>query len=435
MLFEHDRLALAARWGALAASLLLAAGQAGGRGPAVVPAAVVLLVLALVQTVWPGVAVRWPVVALSLVAPAVAVAATGGIASPFLPTLLPPVFAARASGGPARDQSQERANELLTELHRVATVLPASLDLATVVRTATDQVEQLLHAESVSLSLDVDTPPSEDRADIVPLRANGQTVGYLSIKRAMPLFPEERVALDTLAGQLALAVDNARWFGRVRSMAAQEERARLARELHDRLGQDLAAVGFELDSLAGAPAGVVHERLPVVADSVRSLARALRNTLADLRTDVDEARDLASGLASFLARVEGRSGLQTSLRLHREAGRLPVPVERELLRVAQEAVVNVERHAHATAVTVTLLRTPDWTLLEVADDGIGLTVAPETAVARGRYGILGMRERAESVGGRLTVSSKPGCGTVVSCAVPVSAPSSESGSGSTKAAA
>lgn len=414
MLFEHDRLALAARWGALAASLLLAAGSGGGA--AVVLSAVALLVLALVQTVWPGLAVRWPVLALSLVAPAVCVASTGGIVSPFLPALLPPVFAARV-----RVPATERANELLAELHRVAVVLPGSLDLATVVRTATDEVQRLLGAESVALSLDVDTPPSGERADVVALRAHGQTVGWLAIRRAQPLYAAERVALEELAGQLALAVDNARWFGRVRAVAAQEERVRLARELHDRLGQDLAAVGFELDSLASAPAGVMRERLPAVADSVRSLARALRNTLADLRTEVDDERDLSSGLGAFLARVEGRSGLQTSLRLHREVSRLPLVVERELLRIAQEAVVNVERHAHATAVTVTLLRTEDWTLLEVADDGIGLTVAPELAVARGRYGILGMRERAESVGGRLTVCSKPGCGTVVSCAVPSSA--------------
>lgn len=412
MLFEHDRLALAARWGALAASLLLAA--ASGGGAAVVLSAVALLLLALVQTVWPAVALRWPTTALSLIAPAVCVAATGGIVSPFLPALLPPVFAARV-----RVAAPERANELLAELHRVAVVLPASLDLATVVRTAADEVQRLLGAQSVSLSLDVEAPPSSDGAEIVALRAGGGVVGWLSVTRALPLRPGERAALESLAGQLALAVDNARWFGRVRAVAAQEERVRLARELHDRLGQDLAAVGFELDSLAGCPAAVVRERLPVVADAVRGLARALRNTLSDLRTDVDDQRDLVSGLASFLAQVEGRSGLQTSLRAVPCAHRLPLSLERELLRIAQEAVVNVERHARATAVTVSLLRTADWTLLEVVDDGVGLTSPPEAAVAQGRYGVLGMRERAESVGGRLTVSSKPGCGTVVSCAVPM----------------
>lgn len=415
-MLERDRLALAARWGALAACLMLAAGRGG---VAVVVGAVALVFMSLVLTVWPAASSQWPGVWLSMVVPALAVAGSGGVRSPFLPALLPPVFAAWSGAvRPVSDRelSLERANVLLSELHRVAMVLPASLDLSTVVRTATSQVQRLLKAENVVLSLDAAEPPSDDRADVVALRANGSVVGWLSVRRAMPLFPEEREALDGLAGQLGLALDNARWFGRVRSVAAQEERMRLARELHDRLGQDLAALGFELDAMADA-----DPRLPEVAESVRGLARALRHTLTDLRTDVDEVHDLASGLAVFLARVESRSGVQTSLRLaDGGAARLPLAVEQELLRVAQEAVVNVERHAHATAVTVTVRRMGGSVELVVADDGVGLAMSSEGAAARGRYGLLGMRERAESLGGRLLVRSEPGCGTVVSCSVPLS---------------
>lgn len=416
-MIERDRLALAARWGALAACLMLAAGRGG---LAVVVGAVALVLMSLMLTVWPAASSQWAGVWLSMVVPALAVAGSGGVRSPFLPALLPPVFAAWSGAvRPMSDRelSLERANVLLSELHRVAMVLPASLDLSTVVRTATSQVQRLLQAEDVVLSLDAAAPPSDERADVVALRANGSVVGWLSVRRAMPLFPEERVALDGLAGQLGLALDNARWFGRVRSVAAQEERMRLARELHDRLGQDLAALGFELDTLAEA-----HPRLPEVAESVRGLARALRHTLTDLRADVDESHDLASGLAVFLARVESRSGVQTSLRLEGGEGRLrlPMAVEQELLRVAQEAVVNVERHAHATAVTVTVRRTGGSVDLVVADDGVGLAMSSEGASARGRYGLLGMRERAESLGGRLLVRSEPGCGTVVSCSVPLS---------------
>lgn len=407
MLAERDRLALAARWGALAACLMLAAGHGG---VSIVLGAVALVLMSLVLTVSPAASSHWTGVWLSMVVPALAVAGSGGVRSPFLPALLPPVFAAWSGAvRPAseRELSLERANVLLSELHRVAMVLPASLDLSTVVRTATAQVQRLLKAENVVLSLDSAAPPSDERADVVALRANGAVVGWLSVRRAMPLFPEEREALDGLAGPLGLALDNARWFGRVRSVAAQEERMRLARELHDRLGQDLAALGFDLDALEGGAA---------LADRVRGLARELRHTLTDLRTDVDEDHDLASGLAVFLARVEGRSGVQTSLRLD-DGPRLPLTVEQELLRVAQEAVVNVERHAHATALTVTVRRSGGHVELEVADDGVGLmTGAPTT----GRYGLLGMRERAEALGGRLLVSSDPGCGTVVLCRVPLS---------------
>lgn len=417
-MIERDRIALAARWGALAACLILAAGHSG---VSIVVGAVALVVMSLVLTVYPAASSAWPGIWLSMVVPALAVAGTGGIRSPFLPALLPPVFAAWSGAvrpSSDREQSLERANVLLSELHRVAMVLPASLDLSTVVRTATAQVQRLLKADSVVISLDAAAPPSDARADVVALRANGHTVGYLSVKRAMPLFPEERAALDGLAGQLGLALDNARWFGRVRSVAAMEERVRLARELHDRLGQDLAALGFELDSLSSASPEFAAARLPAVAESVRGLARALRHTLTDLRTDVDEEHDLASGLAVFLARVEGRTGVLTSLRMD-DGPRVPLSVEQELLRVAQEAVVNVERHAHATAVTVTVRRSRDLVELEVADDGVGLAMSNEGAAARGRYGLLGMRERAESLGGRLTVRSDPGCGTVVSCSIPL----------------
>jgi signal transduction histidine kinase len=96
-----------------------------------------------------------------------------------------------------------------------------------------------------------------------------------------------------------------------------------------------------------------------------------------------------------------------------------VNVERELLRVAQEAVTNVERHAQARRLTVSTRREQDWLVLEVSDDGIGMAVSPDDAVSQGRYGLLGMRERAESVGGRVTVHSQAGRGTVVRCAVPL----------------
>jgi signal transduction histidine kinase len=97
-----------------------------------------------------------------------------------------------------------------------------------------------------------------------------------------------------------------------------------------------------------------------------------------------------------------------------------VNVERELLRIAQEAVTNVERHACARRVCVSTRCEHDWLVLEVSDDGVGLRLSPEEAVSQGRYGVLGMRERAESVGGRVSVQSAPGRGTVVRCAVPMS---------------
>ena len=227
-----------------------------------------------------------------------------------------------------------------------------------------------------------------------------------------PLHRPRRSSCSTgSSSPLALAIDNARWFGRLRTVGADEERTRIARDLHDRIGQSLAYLAFELDRIvrtARPRASNVGEPLDHLRDDVRGVIREVRDTLYDLRTDVTEAQDMSATLEAFLDRVHERSGLAGQPATE-ERGRLPILQEREMWRIAQEALTNVERHARATSSPSPGAATAPTAALEVTDDGIGLPDRP--AGRLDSYGLLGMRERASSIGATLDVDSEPGRGT------------------------
>ena len=143
---------------------------------------------------------------------------------------------------------------------------------------------------------------------------------------------------------------------------------------------------------------------------VRNLVEELRDALVDLRSDVSETQGVDDVLRSFLERVKRRNRMAVTLTADAEA-RLPLSVEREFWRVAQEAVMNAERHAHASNVSVLWLCNADGALLEVSDNGVGISAGK--AAGASSYGLLGMRERADSVGAQLDITSGPDRGTVV----------------------
>ncbi len=363
------------------------------------------------------------------------------------------------------------ANVLLQQLNAVAQVLPASLDVNEAVTSALDQVRSLLHPDAMAIflwdgalqswsvggvqgarlpaSIDEESLPVPVRragtwavADpgaflvdlstdgpgltpaarvgiYAPLIARNMLVGVLVAEAQDPthLGTDDLPLVTGLAEQAALAIDNAVWFRRLRIVGAEEERTRIARDLHDRVAQALAYLAFELDRIVDLSAGSeLTASLQTLRDDIRRVVTEVRDTLYDLRTDVNEAQGFVSTTESFLDRVRARSDLAVHFR-HHEERRLPVPLERELWRITQEAVVNVERHARAKTLTV------DWSVREqvaeavIHDDGIGFP-----AGASGRldsYGLLGMRERADAIGATLVIDSAPGRGTIIRCRVEV----------------
>jgi signal transduction histidine kinase len=357
------------------------------------------------------------------------------------------------------------ANELLVSLHRVAQSLPASLNLdqvlaATVVRLrsligsdvtvvllrdevtggwtvrASDgvalprslsdgQLPGPLRAATTSsvASLVVCLAPGEgigpgsmSRSGLyTPLRARGALVGLLALEHHQPGRYDRRDLrlLDGFAGWAALSIDNAGWFGRLRAMGADEERVRIARDIHDSVGQSLAYLAFKLDRVTPmAQDKLLRQELEGLRREVRGVVTEVRDALSDLRTDVTDEQGLVETLEAFLDRVRARGSLEVVLQ--REAdGRLPLVQERELWRIAHEAISNVEHHARAGHLWVRWECDGQNALLAVADDGRGF---PLGWIGRSdSYGITGMRERAGAIGAQLKIESEPFVGTLVEC--------------------
>lgn len=246
----------------------------------------------------------------------------------------------------------------------------------------------------------------------VRLTARGQVIGILGLEHPSPhrYDTTDTVLLAGLAEVLALTVDNARWFGRLRTLGAQEERVRIARDLHDRLGQWLTYVSMELER-------IVAEDEPETADlfrlqsDVQSALDELRETLRQLRSGVTDQKPLAVVAQDVVNRFAERADVATTLTVVHPDDRVPVPVENELLRILQEALTNVDRHADAEHVDVVWdVRGSEFELV-IADDGRGFEAAK--GVRDSAYGLVGMRERADVVGARLAIDSSPGAGTTV----------------------
>jgi signal transduction histidine kinase len=138
----------------------------------------------------------------------------------------------------------------------------------------------------------------------------------------------------------------------------------------------------------------------------------VRDTLYDLRTDVSEDASLPEILRQYSDRVTDRTGIEFHIDADTEQ-RLPILQEREMWRITQEAITNIERHAHASEVRVAWRCAEGRAVITIIDDGIGFEIG--RAGRLDSYGMLGMRERASSIGATLEVNSKPGTGTSVTC--------------------
>jgi signal transduction histidine kinase len=248
------------------------------------------------------------------------------------------------------------------------------------------------------------------------LPARGAVIGLLAIEhRESNHFSRRDIEMvNGFVEPVALAIDNARLFSRLRTVGADEERTRIARDLHDRIGQSLAYLAFELDRIVArdAKGDTVGSALMQLRNDVRGVIGEVRDTLYDLRTDVSEASDIADTIEAFAQRLRDRTSIQFTIYADREA-RLPILQEREMWRIAQEALVNVERHSKARSVEVHWRCDGRSADLEVIDDGDGF---PQGRAGRlDSYGMIGMRERASSIGATLEIRTAPGQGTTVCC--------------------
>ncbi len=198
--------------------------------------------------------------------------------------------------------------------------------------------------------------------------------------------------------------------------AVLTERTRLARELHDTLEQALTGIALQLDT-----ASKLFSREPASAGQPLELARGflrqsqieLRRSIWDLRSRELEEFDLAEALTIASKQISSGSHIKVDVAIEGERKRLPEVVEETLLRIAQESLTNVVKHSGATQVTIRLTFSTENIALEIKDNGTGLVSDNLAGRTEGSFGLLGMRERAKRLGGRLEVSSAQGEGTTV----------------------
>jgi PAS domain S-box-containing protein len=204
--------------------------------------------------------------------------------------------------------------------------------------------------------------------------------------------------------------------------AREEERRRIARELHDELGQRLTALKMEISSLRNQqPWRDDGGRVTGMLEMVDSSVSALRRLAADLRPLMLDDLGLNSAIESLARDAARRMDIEVTVGLDAEDARLAPGVDIALYRMVQEALTNVGRHANATDVRIELRKEGDELVLKVRDNGKGF---PERAMGRdGRYGLLGIRERVFMLGGRLVIDNPPGGGGRIVVHLPLGAAS------------
>jgi signal transduction histidine kinase len=257
---------------------------------------------------------------------------------------------------------------------------------------------------------------------VVPLLIRERASGAIVLIRSAPdanFNSEDLSLLESFASQATLALDYAAVQVQSRRLAVIEERHRIARDLHDEPVQALIYLARRLEAMAleAAATGTAATQLEDTMQLAVAVADGLRQLTEGLRSEILEYEGLPAALGDLAERFSARVGIPAEVSIRDELQRSTPEVERGLLRVAQEALSNVERHAQARRVRLDLAVRAGQLSLRVADDGVGFLVSGEGAVRPG-LGTIGMRERMELMGGRLLIWSRPRRGTLVVARLP-----------------
>ncbi len=230
----------------------------------------------------------------------------------------------------------------------------------------------------------------------VPLYFQDKAIGILNITAPdlRRLSARELRLLSTIGFQLGVAIERARLAEESATHARADERTRLAREIHDTIAQSLTAIALQIES------GQLDDALRVTRATLEEARRSVMN----LRAEPLAGRPLAQALALLVREFTSQTGIRVSLDTAR-ACELPLAVETELYRIAEQALANVRQHAHAKRVEMSLACTRAHAMLTVDDDGVGFD---PRHVRDDRHGLRGMRERARLAGGTLRVVSRDG---------------------------
>ena len=257
----------------------------------------------------------------------------------------------------------------------------------------------------------------------VPIGAKGRSIGrlYLTNKQPSGDFTEDDERLvEMFALHAGIAIENARLHEQVQRLAIVEERERIGRDLHDGIIQSIYAVGLSLEDvpdLMGDEPDEARARVERAIDSLDQSIRDIRNFIFGLRPELLEQAGLVGGLAALADefRVNSMVDVELTTDEARETD-LPPELTGQLLSIAREALSNIARHSKATRGSVHVETGDGAVKLVISDNGVGFD--PTAPRGAGHQGLVNMRARASSVGGRLDVQSVPGAGTRIIVDVP-----------------
>ncbi|HET7326337.1 MAG TPA: GAF domain-containing sensor histidine kinase [Nocardioidaceae bacterium] len=353
----------------------------------------------------------------------------------------------------------QSAHRLLSQLRGLARRLQGGLDTQTIAATLAEEVRQIMGAEHVTLwafsadglvatSAGTDPIIPQSPSDpllrdcirlestqhqifyeqqtptsrtAVPARVGGRVVGAIVAECASAPTKQRLQALEPALEELTLRLETAMLFDEVRAVATSEERHRLAREIHDGVGQEIASLGYLVDDLAASENGDELARsAAMLRAEISRVVAELRLSIFDLRQGVDPHAGLGPALADYARAVGPRTDMRVHVALQERPGRLRLSTESELLRIAQEAIINARKHSTAQNLWVRLDTESPTPRLSIEDDGVGAA-----AVTPGHYGLCVMQERAERIGATLHVHERAGGGTVVDVSIPAMSPQPE----------
>ncbi|MDP2949813.1 MAG: GAF domain-containing sensor histidine kinase, partial [Chloroflexota bacterium] len=282
----------------------------------------------------------------------------------------------------------------------------------------------------------------------VPLRLRGQTIGAMNLcGDDGARFSSENVRLlNLLAIMAALAIENAYIYreadarARLRRLllareikVQEEERRRIARELHDEVGQSLTGLIMSLDTIDQAlltngreqADDLVRDYLSEARQIAAGTLQEIRRVIFDLRPTLLDDLGLAAAVDWYAKTSLAKAGIAAAVKASGLDNRLPPKVEVALYRIVQEAVVNVIKHAYAHKCTVRMAVADGEVETVIEDDGRGFDPGKIGRAGEEHLGIVGMQERARSLGGQCTIHSRPGEGTHVHIRIPLPAGGAE----------
>lgn len=250
----------------------------------------------------------------------------------------------------------------------------------------------------------------------------------LQLSRQLEQKVEEREAeLSTAREELAQKAEQLQRLLAATVRVQEEERSRIAADLHDGSNQLIAGAIFEIQAVQESIRGKRVEGVPEKLESIKTLLRQMevanRRSIAGLRPPLLDTHGLIPALKWQTVNYRDTHGMDCILHVYGKVSRMSTVVETAVYRITQESLSNVAAHARAKNVTIRLDFTPRILHLLVEDDGVGFSPENISIVKPGRLGLIGMRERAQSIGGRVEIQSLPGRGTRVVVDIPLSSDS------------